>query len=308
MDAPWRIEMFGGLRAARGTEEVRRFRSQKVGALLAYLAYYAHRAHPRDTLIEILWPECDPDAGRNRLSVSLSSLRRQLEPPGVPTGGVIVADHAGVRLNPQAVTTDVAQFESALQAASRAGSSTERRERLSEAVELYQGELLPGYFEEWVLTERERLAEAFLEAVGQLVAHLEQVGDLPRAIQGARRMVAADPLREETHQTLIRLLAAAGQPDAALRQYRELERVLDEHLGDTPAPESEALVASLRDGAGTRRANGVVPPAEGWAGARRRVAGCDGARGRVRVYRPVPPSPRLPVSSLSRRAFFPAAR
>jgi DNA-binding SARP family transcriptional activator len=87
---------------------------------------------------------------------------------------------APCRLNPQAVTTDVAQFESALQAASRAGSGTERRERLSEAVELYQGELLPGFFEEWVLTERERLAEAFLQAVGQWVAHLEQVGDLPR--------------------------------------------------------------------------------------------------------------------------------
>jgi DNA-binding SARP family transcriptional activator len=147
MDAPWRIELFGGLRASRGTqEEVRRFRRQKVGALLAYLAYFSHRAHPRDLLIELLWPECDLEAGRNRLSVSLSSLRRQLEPPGVPTGAVIVADHSGVRLNPAAVTTDVARFEAAVQAAARAGSRVQQVERLTDTAELDQGELLPGYF------------------------------------------------------------------------------------------------------------------------------------------------------------------
>src|SRR5207247_6944543 len=139
---PWVIELLGWLRATQGAHLVHRFRRQKTAALLAYLAFYRERSHPRDTLLELLWPEADPDVARNRLSVALSSLRRQLEPPGVPPGAVIVADHATVQLNPQAATTDVAAFQAALQAASRAGSAIEQIERLTEALQLYQGELL----------------------------------------------------------------------------------------------------------------------------------------------------------------------
>jgi predicted ATPase/DNA-binding SARP family transcriptional activator len=242
MDARWRIELFGGLRATRGAQEVRRFRMQKVGALLAFLAYHRHRAHPRDVLIELLWPESDPDAGRNRLSVALSSLRRQLEPPGVPAGAVVIADHATVRLNPATATTDIAEFETALQAADQATSAVERAERLGDAIGLYRGELLPGYYEEWLLPERERLADAFFQAVADLVAMQEQTGDLAAAIRWARRAVAVDPLREDSHASLIRLLGASGQTEAAQRQYRELERLLEAHLGETPSAETRVLL------------------------------------------------------------------
>src|SRR5207249_1373074 len=126
----------------------------------------------------------------------LSWLRRQLEPPGIPSGAVIVADRATVRLNPEAVTTDVAGFESALRSAERAASATERASHLAEAVEGYGGELLPGYYGDWVLQEREWLAERFFQALGQLVAHLEQAGQLHHALEYARRGVGADPLRE----------------------------------------------------------------------------------------------------------------
>jgi predicted ATPase/DNA-binding SARP family transcriptional activator/class 3 adenylate cyclase len=245
MDALWQIELLGGLRATRGDQVIQRFRSQKVGALLAYMAYYGHRPHPRDLLIELLWPDCEPEVGRNRLSVTLSSLRRQLEPPGISPGAVIVSDHATVHLNPAAITTDVAAFEAALRAANRADGVWEQVERLTEAVGLYRSELLPGFFEEWVLPERQRLAEASLRALGRGIALLEQAQDLPRALELARRAVAADPLREESHSNLIRLLAANGQRAAALRQYQELEQLLAQELDDTPAPELRALVREL---------------------------------------------------------------
>ena len=108
------------------------------------------------------------------------------------------------------MTTDVAEFEAALQAAARARRSAEQEQRLAEAVALYRGELLPGYFEPWIMPERQRLAEAYLQALEQLIQHRQQAGDLPRAMDYARRAIAADPLREESHHELIRLLAAAG--------------------------------------------------------------------------------------------------
>src|SRR5687767_11511892 len=107
MNARWRIELLGKLRAQRGERVISRFYTHKMGALLAHLAYYLPRAHRREALIDLLWPEAAPQAGRNSLSVALSSLRHQLEPPGVPPGTVILADRATVRLNPEAVTTDV---------------------------------------------------------------------------------------------------------------------------------------------------------------------------------------------------------
>src|SRR5688572_13139331 len=109
MSVQWRIDLLGGLRARSGERVLARFSTQKVGLLLAYLAYFLDRPHPRDALIDLLWPEAAPRDGRNSLSVSLSSLRHQLEAPGTPAGAVILADRASVRLNPEAVTTDVAR-------------------------------------------------------------------------------------------------------------------------------------------------------------------------------------------------------
>src|SRR5437762_3283528 len=155
MDTQWRIELLGRLRATQGDHVVSRFRARRTGALLAYLAYHLDRPHPREVLIELLWPQTEPSSGRNNLSRELSSLRRQLEPPGVPAGAVVVADRDSVQLNPAACATDVQAFETALRNAARARGSAERVACLTEAAELYRGELLPGYFEGWVLLERQ---------------------------------------------------------------------------------------------------------------------------------------------------------
>jgi hypothetical protein len=78
-----------------------------------------------------------------------------------------------------------------------------------------------------------------------LIRRLEKGGDLPRAIDYARRAVAADPLREGAHHELIRLLSAAGQAHAARQQYRELERLLARHLGEAPADATRELVLRI---------------------------------------------------------------
>src|SRR5262245_27768145 len=114
----WQVELLGALRVWRPDEPHRaisRFHTQRTGLLLAYLTYYRERAHPRDRLVELFWPESELGAGRLSLRVALSALRRQLEPPGA-AGHVLIADRATVRLAPEAVTTDVAAFEVALRA------------------------------------------------------------------------------------------------------------------------------------------------------------------------------------------------
>jgi predicted ATPase/DNA-binding SARP family transcriptional activator len=247
-NAEWAIELFGGLRARHAEREITRYRTHKTASLLAYLAYYRPRPHLRDVLIDLLWPDCTPEAGRQSLSKALSSLRHQLEPPGVAPGTVLLADRRSVRLSPACVTTDVARFETALKDAARARSPVERVRRLMEAVQLHRGELLPGFYDEWILRERERLGELLHQALCQLIAYFEQAGDLDRALGYARSAVSADPLREEASVELIRLLAARGEPAEALREYAKLERMLREELATSPSATTRALVASLREG------------------------------------------------------------
>ena len=245
MDAPWRIELLGRLSARQDGRVIRRFRTQKTGALFAYLAYYRDRPHPREELIELFWPEDAAPAARNSLRVSLTSLRRQLEGPGIPAGAILIADRANVQLNPAACLTDVAEFEKAFRASAEVESAAARVQLLRQAVDLYQGELLPGYYEDWILPERDRLAEAYLSALRRLVKALAQARDFERAIGYARRAVSADPLREESHRNLMRLYAAIGQPYAALNQYADLERVLKAEIGVVPTAATRDLAEQL---------------------------------------------------------------
>jgi DNA-binding SARP family transcriptional activator len=245
----WRIELFGGLRALAidpvETREaagptVSRFRTQKVGALLAYLSFYKNRRHPREVLIDLLWPGSSPQAGRASLSVALSSLRHQFEPPGRGSAGtILLADRFSLGLRPGAITTDVAEFEGALARADGVGgallSRDDRIATLMQAVGLYRGPLLPGIYDAWIAAEQERLAGLFFDAADRLAGLLMEEGDLSRALACARRLVAQDPLREEAHQRLIQLLLRSGQPGAALRQGRDLEHLLRNEMSDAPS-------------------------------------------------------------------------
>src|SRR5579859_186476 len=237
--------MLGGLRAYQPEREITRFQTVKTGALLAFLACHIQRAHTREELIALLWPDSTLDQGRPSLSVALSSLRHQLEPPGVPAGAVLTANRVSVQLNPDACVTDVALFESAVQRAGRAESADEKARLLAEVAELYRGDLLPGYYDDWCLAERRRLADLCCQALRDLVRLSAKAGDLARALDYARRAINVDPLREDLHADLMRLYAAAKQPSAALRQYHEFERRLKEEFGWTPSESLKRLAHEI---------------------------------------------------------------
>lgn len=153
MTTIWQVRLFNGpvMLDASGTE-TRRFRSHKVGALLAYLALNLGRSCPREELYEALWPEEDPQVVGNRFRVTLASLRRQMEPPGVAFGSVLdVGEPGRVRLRRETVTCDAGECERLL----HAGNG-------EQAARLVTGPLLPGFYEEWAVSAQarfERLTE-----------------------------------------------------------------------------------------------------------------------------------------------------
>jgi predicted ATPase len=153
----WEFRLLGAFQTrhgeALGNSEtlVTRFRTQRAAALLAYLAYFP-RAHPREVLVDIIWPDAPLDKGQARLRQELSALRHLLEPPG-EAGSLFLTDRRTVQLRPGAFVTDVSQFEKAFQLGD-----------YNEALTLYKGPLLRDFYDDWTIGERRRLEEIHEEA------------------------------------------------------------------------------------------------------------------------------------------------
>jgi len=144
----WQLSLLGRVEARNGELLITRFNSQPTAALLARLALLPQRVHAREELAELLWPGAPPEAGRNRLRQALSTLKRLLEPPGQGGPPVFVADRHGVRVNADALDCDALEFERLV-----------RQHRDGEARALYRGELMPGFYDDWVEDERRRLID-----------------------------------------------------------------------------------------------------------------------------------------------------
>ena len=146
MNGRWQLQVLGGLRISSGDCVVNRLPGRAPALLLTRLALQPTRSHAREELVELLWPGVSLEVGRNRLRQSLSTLRYLLEPPG-SLGVVLIADRSTVRLYDGALDCDAVDFELAVKA-----------HRDSDAIAFYRGDLLPGFYEPWVVEERTRLA------------------------------------------------------------------------------------------------------------------------------------------------------
>lgn len=140
----WHLRLLGDVVLTDALGREHRLPGRTTTALLARLALVPDRAHAREALVELLWPGVALDVGRNRLRQALSTLKRLLDADD--HSGVLQAERMTLRLRPGALVCDAWRFEQAL----RAGA-------LSEAAALYRGELLPGFYDDWVHDERQRL-------------------------------------------------------------------------------------------------------------------------------------------------------
>jgi DNA-binding SARP family transcriptional activator len=234
------LSMLGGFEARIGLGPPLPVPTKKAQALLAYLALTPGQSHPRDKLAALLWADTAPGPARNALRQALFVLRRAL---GGIEGEILRGTGDAIALVPGAVESDTAAFERAVSEGTPAS--------LDHAAELYRGDLLSGLgvaepaFEDWLMTERERLRELALEALARLLAHQRTSGATARALQTALRLLALDPLQEPVHRTLMRLYGQFGRRDAALRQYQECVEILQRELGVEPEPETKALYQEI---------------------------------------------------------------
>ena len=251
------LSLFGGFEATYEGKNVREFRSNKIRALLAFLAVESGRPHARDSLATLLWPEMSSSDARRNLRNSLSRLRRSLGNP--LKDRLLDIGRQQVQLDDGYLDLDVRNFRRLL--AETAGHDDEQELcpecalKLGEAAGLYRGEFLAGFyledapeFNEWALWQREGYHEELLQGLHKLVLYHEAAGEYRQAQIYAGRQVALEPWREEAHRQLMRLLAKTGQRTSALAQYERVEEVLAAELGVSPATATVELYEAIRDG------------------------------------------------------------
>ncbi len=173
----WRIEFFGGSRFVGETGTIDHFRTQKSVLLLARLASYPPRLHSRDALCELLWPDEESEKQRNRLRYELSTLRK------ATWGGLFHTPDNSLIALAESVSGDVAAFEEAVRTGTRMTTPRERVPYLEAAVALYKGDFLPGFYDDWVIAERDRLRELYGDALTRLFVNLDHLGSRAAARQ-----------------------------------------------------------------------------------------------------------------------------
>lgn len=227
--------------------------SRSCRLLLAYLLLGRNRTHARDVVASVFWGESPEPLARRRLNTTVWRLRRALEPEGVSRGAFIVGGANGeLGFNRESsFWLDVDEFESLAAPLLERPSRELDRDSLAcleRAVSLYEGELLEGEYDEWVLADRARLANLHLAGLLRLVDGFRRLGEITKAIGYAELVLDQEPLREDVHRQLMSLYALDGRRAEALRLYERCRKILWRELEIEPMPETVHMAARLANG------------------------------------------------------------
>lgn len=214
--------------------------SAKGQALLIYLAVTGQR-HSRSALAGLLWGDMPEESARANLRLALSKLRKFIP-------DYLEATRLEIVFKPQhAYRLDVAEFEKLLKTDHSGGLDVH-------AVALYRGDFLEDFilpnapeFDFWAAAQRERLHQLAVNALLKQILAAEETRNVQEGLAAARRLLHIDPWHENGHRTMMRLLSADGQRNAALTQYETFSSVLAEELGIEPDAETKALYAQIRE-------------------------------------------------------------
>jgi len=251
--------------------------AEKARALLYYLAVEGDRAHRRESLAEMLWPEKPPGYGRNNLKQTLSILKKTLGDAGAEEP-IIISSKRDLQFNTscdhQVDALELERISRRIQTHSHQDlhHCEHCSRQLETAAELYQDDFLSDFylpdspeFNEWTLTKREYLRRLMVEILTKLSDIQETHGDHKKAATYARKLVELEPWSEVYHRRLIALLAASGKRSAALKQYQACERILRDEFDALPSPQTMALYERIKSGEYPGKTKTELAVSDRWA-------------------------------------------
>ena len=254
------ISLLGTFQITRGSTSITACESNKVRALLAYLAVESDRPHRRDALAALLWPESAQSTALNSLRNALANLRRAIGDAEAKPPYLLITRET-IQFN--RASDYYLDVDALIQLTN--GLQDNAQVRIA-AVESYRGPFLEGFsipdsaaFEEWASLWRERLARLTLEGLRWLAEYYEARREYTPALEYSRRQVALEPWMEEGHCQLMRLLALSGQREQALRQYHIVREILSKDLQTQPSPGTTRLYQEILSGSLSAASEKVRP-------------------------------------------------
>jgi DNA-binding SARP family transcriptional activator len=246
------IRLFGKFSVELDGQRLDGIEGGKLQELFCYLLLNRHRPHSREVLAGLLWGDIPTAQSKKYLRQALWQLQTALGPyEQKPPGRLLVIDSDWLNINYEAdYWFDVREFERGFgEAQGTAGQffGPDRAANVTNAVELYRGELLEGCYDDWCLVERERLGNMHLMMLDKLMAYSEASGSFENGIGYGTRILGFDRAREHTHRRLMRIYYLSGDRTSALRQYERCVAALQEELGVKPARKTTALFEQIRD-------------------------------------------------------------
>lgn len=172
--------------------------------------------------------------------MALSDIRSSLRCPDWDPDRYFITDRSTIELLEGGITTDVGEFKAIVESKTAPSSDL-----LLRATELYTGRLLPSFQDSWIYPQALELEELYAQTISALLPHLAATGELDAAVNQGRRAISVCAPREDLHLALMRALAAGGRTAQAVRQYEELEELLDNIWGEPPSEEAQKLLADL---------------------------------------------------------------
>jgi DNA-binding SARP family transcriptional activator len=244
------VYCLGPFRIYLNDRPVTRWNGNKSQTLFKYLIAQRSKQIPKDVLMDLFWPNMDPDAARRNLHQAIYCLRQTLRQYDSQLNHILF-DNDCYFLNPGiSVWVDTEEFESHAEIGVRleiAGQVEEAVMHYGVAENLYRGEYLEeDLYEEWTIPIRDRLRTLYLNVADRLSEYYARKGEHAVAINLCHRMLAQDNCHEGAHRRLMYCYLAQGQRHLAIRQYHICQETLRSELNLDPSPETQAIMRSIK--------------------------------------------------------------
>jgi len=240
------LRLFGRFEAVVDGAPLRRLRTHRGQTVLAYLALHAGKAVDRASLAATVWPLSDPSDALYSLRRTLTDLRQAL---GEYSAALVSPTAATLMLDANRVGIDVQVFEKLSRA----------EDRVCEAADLYRGELLEGWNDDWIVTHRSHYGIKLRECLLASSQAQDLAGNHRSSAEALQRLLRHEPHNEDLLRMAMERIAKAGEPAAAWALYEAFRKRLEEDLGFSVSNETLRTAESIRERAKTPSDNSVSP-------------------------------------------------
>jgi len=239
------VYCLGPFRVYQNDRLITEWNGLKSQSILKYLLAHLGTPVQKDILMDLFWPDADPEAARRNLHQAVYSLRQTLR-RGHPDFEHILFENNCYAFNSEMeIWIASREFEKHVLAGRRleaAGRLVEAMAEYGVAEGLYQGDFMENVlYEDWPRLQREHMRNMYLKIVNRLSEYYMQQTNYPPAITLCQKILARDNCYEDAHRRLMQCYQAQGQRHLAVRQYQLCVQALKEELDLPPAKETVDL-------------------------------------------------------------------